>query len=324
MSAIAADLPFGRKRRWSWITPVILGLIMSMGLFVSKTKSSGGGESGDWAADDECADSVYYDTDLGYHFPDESCTGVQDGITLTPFSGTLTTTSNGQLIENLEITGRIVVAHSNVTIRNVKLITSSGVAISNIGAGSSSYTAEHIEIDGTGHTSGSSAIDWRNYTLRYANIHHYGEGPGCEENVVIEWSYLHDFLDVSGTGAHQDGIQCEFADGVTIRHNTIVTNTTIGGTINNASLVFGGDASDSTAEYNIFSGGGYTIYQGQAGGTYRRNRWLSSPAAVFGPVYPANLDGPWTPEDPCDNRWYDGPNAGQAVDDGGPLTCTQP
>lgn len=45
MSAIAEDLFPRRSRNWDWLVPVVLGLIMAMGLFVSKTKvPDGGGE----------------------------------------------------------------------------------------------------------------------------------------------------------------------------------------------------------------------------------------------------------------------------------------
>jgi hypothetical protein len=47
VSAIAADLFPSRPRRWKWLVPVVIGLIMGMGLFVSKTKAPSGGGGGE-------------------------------------------------------------------------------------------------------------------------------------------------------------------------------------------------------------------------------------------------------------------------------------
>src|SRR3954466_3550073 len=67
-------------------------------------------------------------------FPDANCTGVLPGVARTN-SGSMTTSSNGQVIENLNVNGTITVRHSNVTIRNVKVTNPGGVAITNIGCG---------------------------------------------------------------------------------------------------------------------------------------------------------------------------------------------
>lgn len=254
-------------------------------------------------------------------FPDANCTGVLPGVTRTN-SGSITTSSAGQVIQNLNITGRITVNHNNVTIRNVKITSPNGIAITNIASGATGLLIEDVDLDGTGNTTGASAVDFRNYTLRRANIHDFGEGPGCGGGATMEDSYLHDFTDQSASGAHQDGVQCESDDNNIVRHNTILMNRP-NGTVLNAAIVFGGNTLNNTAEYNLVGGGGYTLYQGQAGGTFRHNRWTEVlvPAGYFGPVYEPSNVGPWTPEAPCDNRWIDGPNLGRAVAGGGPLSC---
>ena len=250
-------------------------------------------------------------------FPDASCTGVLPGVARTN-SGSITTSSAGQVIQNLNVSGKIVVNHDNVTIRNVKITNPGGVAITNISSQSRNLLIEDVELDGTGNSNGASAVDYYNYTLRRVHIHHYGEGPGCGDNVTMEDSYLHDF--VAFSGAHQDGIQCEFGGNNLIRHNTIIMNF-INTNNGNAAIVFGGNTEDNTAEYNLLAGAAFTLYQGQAGGTFRHNRFRVSPAAGFGQVYPSSAIGPWTPEAPCGNLWYDGPLAGQAVPGGGPVNC---
>src|SRR4051812_10728163 len=81
-------------------------------------------------------------------FPDASCTGVLPGVTRTS-SGSITTTSAGQVIQNLNVSGRITVNHDNVTIRNVKITNPSGVAITNISSQSKNLLIEDVELDGT-------------------------------------------------------------------------------------------------------------------------------------------------------------------------------
>lgn len=62
MSAIALDIP--RSRKWTWLAPVVIGLIMSMGLLVSKTKSPGGGGGGGDCPGDEINASTASRTDV--------------------------------------------------------------------------------------------------------------------------------------------------------------------------------------------------------------------------------------------------------------------
>jgi hypothetical protein len=58
---------------------------------------------------------------LGYTRPSALNTGVPVGTALTTVIGDITTTANGQIIENKEVFGFIVVKHTNVTIRNCKV-----------------------------------------------------------------------------------------------------------------------------------------------------------------------------------------------------------
>lgn len=258
-------------------------------------------------------------------FPDENCTGVLPGIARTN-SGPFTTSSNGQVIENLNISGTLTVNHSNVYIHNVKFTGVDEPLISNISNSSTSFTAEDIEVDGTGTwTTGEfSAVNFYHFTVRRANIHHVAEGFGCDDGILIEDSYLHDFQDVSATDAHQDGIQCEGGNNSVIRHNTIIGKYLNGNPINNSAFVFGGATTGNQAEYNLVSGGGWTVYPATAGSPsyLRHNRWsvLLGPPGTFGAIY----NGYAGPTDKCDNLWFDGANAGTAVTDGGPSSCPEP
>src|SRR5688572_30489076 len=85
-------------------------------------------------------------------FPDANCTGTLPGVARTS-SGSITTSSNGQIIQNLNISGSIFVQHANVIIRNVRITNPGGVAVANAAGGTgSSFTLEDCELDGTGNT----------------------------------------------------------------------------------------------------------------------------------------------------------------------------
>jgi hypothetical protein len=268
---------------------------------------------------------------------------VLPGITRTN-SGSITTSSNGQVIQNLNVTGKITVQHSNVSILNVKVTVTSnqGPAISNIGAGPgiTGLLIQDVEIDGSANAGtsaqGASAIDFYNYTVRRVNIHDFGEGPGCDSNSLIVDSYFHDFIDASASGAHQDGIQCEGGDGVTVRHNTIIGLYRVSGNgFTNAPITFGGDTFNDIAEYNLLGGGNKSIYTGpgtnSTTGYYRHNRFTTVlyPAAFngvygSGPTYPGNWPNSFA-HLPCDNVWYDGAQQGQPADgsgSSGPASCS--
>jgi hypothetical protein len=242
-------------------------------------------------------------------FPDANCTGVLPGVARTN-SGSITTTSNGQVIENLNVNGDITVNHSNVIIRNVRVTINNGPAINNIncpgGSTGCSFTIEDSELDGTGMTEGYSAIAFFNYTMRRVNIHGFGEGPGGGSNILIEDSYIHDFPVIS-TGAHTDGMQFEFGANNIVRHNTVIVCNA-----NNAAIQIGNQVGNSNnlVEMNLMGGGGYTLGIGAgSGGNQQKNNRITTQCfptgGYFGPTNSAAAT--------CGDRWYDGPNAGQLL-----------
>lgn len=165
-------------------------------------------------------------------FPDSTTTGsrVPDSA-LTPSSG-VTTDHDGQVIEDLLITGgRIKIMHSNVIVRDVKIIhtsTNDGsypiyvVACSGCAA-PTNVTIEHIEIAGQpGISEGTPAVygPAGNWTLRYANIHGMGSGPRLTYNSTVEYSYIHDMAR-EDTTEHKSGIGLNGGAHHVIRGNNV-------------------------------------------------------------------------------------------------------
>ncbi len=222
-------------------------------------------------------------------------------------TGSFATSAPGQVIQNLDVNGRITVNHDNVTIRNVRF-RSAGQAINNLGH--TGLLVEDCEIDGSGAPDASSAIGEHNYTMRRCNIHHVGEGPRINGNVVLEDNYLHDFLNFIAQGAHQDCIQITSGSNIVIRHNTCMIQ--VDGA--NAAIMTGSYAgSDVLIERNLLAGGGFTVYCGAHIG-YTNVRLLNNHFSTV--YYPrAGYHGPITY---CNglghlvsgNVWHDGPLAG--------------
>jgi hypothetical protein len=232
-------------------------------------------------------------------FPNASNTGPTGS--LTP-SGSIVTSANGQVIQNLDINGEIRVNHSNVVIRNVRIRSNGGNAIYLNGV--SNLLVEDCELDGQNRNS-EAAIGEHNYTMRRCEIHNFGEGPRINGNVTLEDNYIHSFADFNHEGAHQDCIQQTSGYNVVIRHNTCLMDVESG----NAALMIGSfEGGNVLVENNLFAGGGYTVYGGSAVGwspnytnvTIRNNRFSTmyfprsgfhgpitniSEAAVSGNVY---------------------------------------
>lgn len=192
-------------------------------------------------------------------FPGAACTGVLPGVSRTS-SGSITTTGNGQIIQNLNINGSIQVNHSNVLIKNVKITQPGGAAISINGP--SGLVIEDCELDGTGNPSALSAIAEHNYTMRRCNVHHFGEGPRINGNVTLEDNYIHDFVSYytgSPSDSHQDTIQITSGSNIIIRHNTLLMNVD-GANGGLYTCCFGGNS--LLIERNLLAGGIYATTGG--------------------------------------------------------------
>lgn len=244
-------------------------------------------------------------------YPDATNTGVLAGISRSN-SGSITTTSDGQVIQNLNVSGSIQVNHNNVRIKNVKITNPGGDAIK-LEPTKNGLLIEDCELDGTGNTGAQSAVSLANFTIRRCNIHHYGEGISANGGTVIEDNYMHDFTNFIAADAHQDGIQVEWPGGDIIRHNTIIMN--VDGA--NAGIHVSGQPGAALVENNLLgNSGGKEI--SAAHGTWRNNK-MTDRIRVPESQQPLSriYEYPF-PHTICGTTFYDGPNAGQPVEGNGP------
>jgi hypothetical protein len=180
-------------------------------------------------------------------YPDATNTGVQPGTTLTN-SGSVTVTTPGAVIQNLNITnGNISVRANNVTIRNVRITTCDYYPIDY--EGYTGLVVQDTEIAGTC-ADVTACMSFENYTAIRVHCHGAADGFKANSNVVIRDSYIHD-LAVSD-GSHNDGVQSTGGSDVTLEHNTFDVRTA------GVCIQHGGD-SGWQVQGNLFNCDGWMI-----------------------------------------------------------------
>lgn len=184
-------------------------------------------------------------------WPDASNTGVPAGVLLKNVSA-LTTTSDGQVIEGLHISGVLTVRHKNVVIRHC-LIEAASYWVILIMTGATGCQIERCKIVG-----GSGGIGAK-------GVHVYAAGcrvqrcdiSSCEDGVYsgagdleILDNYVHALA--GGTKPHYDGFQINGSN-TTIRGNHLALDHP-----GVSSCLTFGNCSNIVIDRNLFKGGGYT------------------------------------------------------------------
>ncbi len=228
------------------------------------SSSGGGGSTGGTTTPPPSGGSGTQSCPAFPAFPDENCTGVPAGVSLSSV-GSFSSSSNGQTISGLQIAGDLVVNHSNVTVTNTRI---TGRVVNNSG---SNLVMKDVDI-GPDSCPGSSnggnrLIGNAGYTLIRAHLHnnaadliHMGGGG----NILIQDSLLNKTCYYSGD--HLDVAQFYDPGGVvtaTLQHNTMDARPINSGGFGNAAVFwadFPGAGSRLNVYDNFMAGGNYTIY----------------------------------------------------------------
>jgi hypothetical protein len=185
-------------------------------------------------------------------FPDASNTGVADDVTLTRYSGPLTISTAGTVIDGKLIDGCLTVAAGGVTIRNSR-ITCTGFYVVDIYPGRTPWLLiEDSEIDCQ--MSPGNGIGEEGVIVRRVEVTGCTNGFDVNQDFLVEDSYIHS--PYNGGDAHADGAQLNGTDGtnITFRHNTILFPE---GT---SAIISHPNSRDVLIENNLLGGGGYTLY----------------------------------------------------------------
>lgn len=274
-------------------------------------------------------------------FPSPLTTGLSSaGVTenmLTPFTGEFVTSSDGQVIELLDMTNaRIKIQHANGIIRKLRIrasqyndsfVIGGNTAISYANRGG--WLIEDVEIigpEGPGVPDTEAIKDLGpDCIIRRTHITNAADGISTSGNMVVEDCLIESLH--HEPGSHSDCIQTVSGNGTIIRRNTLIAITisanpgrfgytspdadgyvSLVGSPANACLQLGsqsGALTNLTVEDNFLVGGNYTLnankskegVHGAMTGIYRRN--LFYPAFRYGTL--ANTPAGITVED--SNVW---------------------
>jgi hypothetical protein len=207
-----------------------------------------------------------YATPSACGYPDTTNTGVPAGTTLTP-SGSITASTNGQVIDGKDITGSVTIAADNVTIRNSRVFTdnSGSTAVININDGADNFTLEDSEVGGNGSTTNAPESGvWNHYNNPGAQVirsYIHGSPDNWEGRVdLVKDSYM--VVDAALPGSHDENIYV-WCTTVNVDHSTLINHHEQTATVFGDTLGCGGN--DYTVTDSLLAGGGFTLYSQAAG-----------------------------------------------------------
>ena len=168
-------------------------------------------------------------------YPNATNTGVPAGVKLTPYTGSLTLSTPGQVVSGLIISGGVNITASNVTLENciIEMPSSGGWDIG-VAGGLTGVVIQNCEIIGSGlsgqlgtygiYVEGDSQV-----TINADNIHDVGTGVTVSDGqIIVENSYIHDLN--AGAGTHYNGISYFGGGGASfsllIQNNSIINQRT--------------------------------------------------------------------------------------------------
>ena len=196
--------------------------VTEQGSFIAGSTAVGGGAAGKTLTETTAliADGSVLDL-IALGKPHAGNTGVQDGVTLTAYSGPNPITTPNALVENKIVSGTLYVDTTGVVIRNCRFTTWDYYAV-DASTNGQAVTVEYCDFIGNGGISAAATLC--NGTIRYNDISltengiYTVGGNAC----VIEYNYVHDLLSSAGD-PHYCGIQIEGGEtNLIIRGNTVI------------------------------------------------------------------------------------------------------
>lgn len=161
----------------------------------------------------------------GTTFPNATTTGVPAGTTLTAYTGPMTITRDGTVIDGKIINGTLRIEADNVVIKNSKITFNGSWGIDAEGA--ANVTIQDNDIIGPGYsgTSNSAILGSGNFLRN--DISKVENGITLQGGAsVVKGNYIHN-LENSGADPHYDGIQVYGGqNGVLIEDNTVLARDT--------------------------------------------------------------------------------------------------
>lgn len=208
-------------------------------------------------------------------FPDATNTGyAHTGVKLSPYTGPMTITQPGTVIDSKLITGQLKIDANNVTVKRSKLLWPHEVCQGDCTAmylsSDSGSLVEDVEIDGNGGACYAGIIAGGANVVRRVEVHGCGDYFRTDDGMTIEDSYGYDAWRGAVDGAcvdatHNDGIQDTGHSHLVLRHNTLTLPTNYtgcpGAEVNNVITISAEDGppTDVAIENNLLDGAGWAI-----------------------------------------------------------------
>lgn len=201
-------------------------------------------------------------------WPDATNTGAKGTLTN---SSSITTNAHGQVIENKNITGQIIVKHNNVVIRNCKITGPANDVM--VWIEGNDCTVEDCTLIGTGSLAGARGVWFEGVTQTSAN-----RGKvlrcnisKCEDSIVlgtgshhiVKDNFINNLMDYRNSGdPHVDGIQLHGGSGnySVIEHNNIAGYPEISSSMTCGNRAAGQGAVGLTIKNNRMNGGTSVLY----------------------------------------------------------------
>jgi hypothetical protein len=192
-------------------------------------------------------------------FPSPLTTGVPAGTQLTEVDQDVTVTTNGAVLDRLDIHGCVFIQANDVVIRNTRITCHGayGVRTFDSGVDFTGTLIEDTELNGDNNPESFTGMAFSNVVAVRVDIRGFENGFFFGANGMIQDSYIHDLKLISTE--HPDGVQLdEGSANITLRHNTIVAP------ITDAAVIMypkaGDQNHDILVDDNYLAGGGWTLY----------------------------------------------------------------
>jgi hypothetical protein len=203
-------------------------------------------------------------------FPDPTYhnVGVPPSETLTP-SGSITVTTPGTTVKNLDVSGSITISASDTTVQYVRLTVTaggSGTTGISIDDGVTGTIIEDTTVVGSGMTNSPESAIWNHYSepLTLTRVYLYDFADPLEGPATITDSYI-DSNGTYGSGSNVAHIEDVYvSDGtVTVSHSVLLnpsgqTATVFMDTSGSGAAIAGDDHLTITG--SLLAGGGWTLY----------------------------------------------------------------
>lgn len=221
-------------------------------------------------------------------YPDKNCTGWQHtGVTLSTYTGSLSITTAGTVIDSKDISGCLSITAPNVTIKRSRVRCSAPTTRGAIYAGSTNTLIQDTEVDGLdgdcqvliGADSYSASV-----VIDRAYVHTCNDGFRVNGSFTVQDSFLDGLY--TKIGAHDDGAQGYGPSGTAhFTHNRLDARTQDGSGMN--SVVFFANSWDGTVylDQNYMIGGGFSIHLRDASTYYVTNNRILENSYNYGPYY---------------------------------------